>query len=353
MPLPTDRVIAEINITAVKRNVEFFRKQTDNKKIFAVLKAACYGHGETLIPYALEFADGAAVATLEEGLSLRRYNREKPVLILGFVPIASIHVAIENNLALSVFSIEYARAVNAVADKYGAIIDVHVKINTGMNRLGFSPFSNDIFDLLSLKHLKLDGIYSHYAVSASKNERAYELQTQKFIDALSLLKNYAPFTFVHIASTRSANESSVGNAVRIGYGLYGYGCDGLIPALNLRAAVVQTHTIEKRESVGYDYAFTANKTMKIATIAVGYGDGYPRELSDKGKVIHNGVFLPVIGRICMDMTSIDVKNSDVNVGDYVTLLGSDNGKTITADNIGFGYETLCRISPRVTKIITV
>lgn len=351
MLLPTDRTYADVNVKQFIGNVNFFRNKCKNKKIIAVLKASCYGHGDRLAEFVYNNVDAVGVATLDEGIRLRRFCTNIPILILGYVPFGSVFALDKYALSVSVFSLSYAQTLNTQAGKYGIKLKAHLKINSGMDRLGFSyDKEQDLISVLSLGNIIFEGIFSHYAASEKESPDFFLEQTRRFEYAVNICRGlYDKFDFIHIANTSAADENSFGNTVRIGYGLYGYGLKEVTPVLNWKARVIQVHRANKGETVGYGRTYIVEKPALIATLAIGYGDGYPRIMSNCGKVIFNGKFLPVVGRVCMDMMMVNASGSGIKPGDYVTLLGSDNNLSISAEELGFGYEVLCGISPRVKK----
>lgn len=351
MPRRTDRTYAEIDVRALTHNVEFFRKECNGKKIIAILKASCYGHGDRLARYLSDKIDCIGVATVEEGCRIRAFCKNIPILILGFVPRGSIIKAIKSDLTLAVFSERYARIVDEEGLKAGKAIPVHIKVDTGMGRIGFSPEDKEEFSsLIALPNLEIRGIFSHYASSKEENPLTFGIQTEKFISTVDFFeKRGVKFDFVHIANTAAAHLDSVGNAVRVGYGLYGYGRKGVLPVLSWKARVARVRIAMPSERIGYSGSYLVKEKMLVATISAGYGDGYPRSLSNAGKVLYNGRFLPITGRICMDMFMVDATGSSIKEGDEVVLIGKSGDSEINAENLGFGYEVLCRISQRVKR----
>ena len=351
MPLRTDRTYAEIDVSALRNNVNFFRKKCAGKKIIAVFKASCYGHGDELTRFVCNKIDCIGVATVEEGCRIREFCKNTPILVLGFVPPESVKEVLKNKLTLSIFSDRYAAAINAEAVRCGKAVNAHVKINTGMDRLGFAPSDKEkLLALPQYGNLHISGIFSHYAFTERESPVFFATQTKLFLSAVDFcLAAGMSFDFVHMANTAAASSEAVGNAVRIGYGLYGYGCREVTPVLTWKARVVQLHEAAPGERIGYSGSYLVRENSLIATISAGYGDGYPRIMSNCGKVLFNGLILPVVGRICMDMFMIDATGSGITEGDEVILVGKSGNAVITAENLGFGYEVLCGISPRVKR----
>ena len=350
--MPRDeRTYAEIDVDSVLFNLDFFKAKNPGKKIFAVMKADSYGHGDILCKYIEHKIDGLCSATIEEGIRLRQFS-DKPILILGYIPVRMYHALIEYNLTPSVYSCESATLLNEYFSSVNSSIAVHLKINTGMNRMGirYSDFLT-LSRVLSLDRLKITGIYSHLA--SNDDIEFTRLQKQRFLSCVQYCNRLTDgIEFIHIAnSADSASGSDIGNAVRVGYGMYGYGDPSLKNALSWKARVIKTDYLKENETIGYGRTFRTFKPLtKTAVLSVGYGDGYPRDLPGKRFVLYKGMKLPILGRICMDMTVIDVSDADINPGDYVTLLGTSEGITVSAENLGFGYEVLCDISKRVKRI---
>ena len=344
MPQRTDRTYAEISLSALRSNIRFYQTVC-HKKIIAVCKDFAYGHG-AVAPFLEPYVDAFAVATAEEGVRLRLSGVEKPVLVLGYVPTSDLLTAVQNRLTLSLYDVRTAIIQNEFLAGKNALLPVHLKINTGMNRLGLSP--SELPLLVSMQNFRITGIFSHYAVQKTTDELFYNRQTEAFLAALSMGVSLGfPFEFIHLSNSGNALFSPVGNAVRLGYGMYGY--PSLTPAISWYARVVQTRTLYPGESVGYDRTYRVIRPTRIATLSVGYGDGFPRSLSGSGVLLHNGRALPIVGRICMDMMTADVTDTDVATGDYLTLLGQSGAKRISPDDLGFGYEVLSGIAPRVPR----
>ena len=348
MPQRTDRTYAEVSLSALKNNIRFYKNACD-KKIIAVCKAFSYGHG-MISPFLEEYVDAFAVATAEEGVRLRLAGVEKPVLVLGYVSDDDLLRAAFHRLTLSLFDVQTALRQEEILRQNDVTLSAHLKINTGMNRLGLSP--SDLTRFPQLPHVRITGIFSHYAVSRKEDEVFFRRQTDVFLSAISVARARGfSFDFIHLSSSGNALYSPVGNAVRIGYGMYGYGDPILTPALSWYARVVQTHTLSPGETVGYNRTFRTSRPTLLAVLSVGYGDGFPRERSNVGHVLYNGQRLPVVGRVCMDMLFVDGTGTDIRPGKYVTLLGKNSTDVFTPNDLGFGYETLCRISSRVPRYI--
>lgn len=347
MPRRTDRTFVVISRPALLNNLAYYRARCD-KRFIAVCKDASYGHGG-IAPFLQPYVDAFAVATLSEGIALRR-DVTKPILLLGYVPIGDVPVAAENGLTLSAYDVETVLQTDDALERAGMRIDAHIKINTGMNRLGLCS-EPELLCLKSCKNIDFTGIYTHYAVGP-EDQRFRAKQTDRFFSLLSFCeKNGFSFDLIHAANSKNALLSPVGNAVRLGIGLYGYGETELSPALRWYARVVQVRDLSPGETVGYDRTYTAHGPRRIAVLSVGYGDGYPRALSQCGSVLFRGKRLPIAGRVCMDATMIDCTGTDLATGDYVLLLGSDGDQCVWADDLGFGYETLCRIAERVPRYV--
>lgn len=351
---PDNRCFVEIDVTKIISNIKLYRSINKNKRIIAVVKANAYGHGINLIQYIEPYVDYLGVATPEEGALIRQISK-LPIIILGYIATADFPLLDLYNLTPTIYSLYQGKVLSEYFSNKKSTVRVHLKINTGMNRLGIRYDDlTSLQKLFRLPYLNYIGIFSHFA-SAGENETFTSLQSQRFIYALDACSSIGfRFDLIHVSnSAHGLMESSIGNAVRIGYGMYGYGNDKLAPVLSWYARVICVRNITCGDSVGYGCTYTANNPCKIAVISVGYGDGYPRNLSNKGFVLYRGKFLPIIGRICMDMTVIRADGTDIKEDDTVCLIGKNGNNFISAEDLGFGYEILCGISNRVHRIYRV
>ena len=365
------RVWAEINLDAIAHNMRAIRDITNKSaKIMAVVKADAYGHGFLEVTKTLleNGADYLAVALVEEALQLRKNNIDVPILVLGGVSYEAVGEMIENDIMPSVFSYEFAKIISDAAVKMGKTAKIHIKIDTGMSRIGFFAENedtiNEIEKIYNLPSIQIDGIFSHFACSDEKDTSYTHKQFDLFMKVCSELeKRNINIPIKHICNSAGIMmypEMHL-DMVRPGIILYGlYPSDDvdkskldLIPAMSVKADVTHVKNTPAERGVSYGKTYITDKTTKIATVPVGYADGYSRLLSGKAEMYVNGENAKVIGRICMDQCMIDVTNvKNINIGDEVTIFGAD---TITADDVAnwigtINYEIICMIGKRVPRI---
>lgn len=372
------RVCAEVDLDAILHNVQYLNEKIDtHAKLAAVIKADGYGHGSVPIAQELESLDfvwGFAVATPEEAFLLRENGVKKPVLVLGSVfPYAYERMAKED-IRATVFSQEMLPVLSQAAERVGKSLKVHVKVDTGMARIGVAPdeeglaFVTALMEYVRDGSLMLEGIFTHFARADERDRTDAERQLELFKGFLDRLQSEAGIDVPlrHCANSAAilAFPKSNLDMVRAGIALYGLlpsgevpgGPSGLEPALSLRSRIVLVKTLRKGQSVSYGGTFTAERDMRIATIPVGYGDGYPRSLSGRGSVLIRGKRAAVLGRVCMDQFMVDVSDiPDASEGDIVTLIGADGEERITAEELGdlsgrFNYELVCDLGRRVPRV---
>lgn len=369
------RVYAEINLDQVQENLNHIKAGLPEKtEIIAVVKTDGYGHGA--IPVAkkvehLPFIRGFAVATLEEGAALRESGIKKPILMLGYIYPNQYEQMVSYDLEATIFQRHTAEGLSKAAVKLGKTAAVHIKIDTGMNRLGFKPTKENLEKIVYIVRecpgIKLTGIATHY-ISADENdkERAKQqfAQFKSFLDELKQCGIEIPCR--HCANSAGIIDGLDGGfeAVRAGISMYGiYPSDEvnkqrikLKPALSLISQAVYIKEIEAGESVSYGAMYVADSKRKVATIPIGYGDGYPRSLTNKGYVLIHGKKAPVLGRICMDQFMVDVTHIDgIQEGDKVTLIGTDGGASLPIEELSelsgrFPYEFMCDLGKRIPRI---
>ncbi|HIY26479.1 MAG TPA: alanine racemase [Candidatus Acutalibacter pullistercoris] len=374
------RTWAEIDLDALAQNFREVRKAADPKAmVCCVVKADAYGHGAVRV--AREFAslgaDWFAVSNLEEALQLRRAGIETPVLVLGYTPADKAGTLSRENISQCVYSLEYARDLSRFAREVGVKVNIHLKIDTGMSRLGFyyQDISRDeaaveeVKEACSLPGLIPQGIFTHFAVS--DEGQAGDAFTMRQFGCLkemieSLARAGVNFPVRHCANSAGVFDYPLSHLdmVRAGIVLYGLYPSGelrsrpaLKPALALKSVVSHVKTLLPGATVSYGRKFTAQHEMRVATVPVGYADGYPRLLSPGGaEVLIRGKRCPILGRICMDQLMADVTALDqVRVGDTVTLIGRDGEEEITADELAekegtINYEVVCALSKRVPRV---
>ena len=364
------RVCAYISTSAIRHNFKEIKKSLPEKmKIMSVIKADGYGHGALTVARELEKdSDYFAVATIEEALALRKDGIELPIMLLGYTFPEYFEQAVENDITITILSLKDAKILSAIAKKLGKTAKIHVAVDTGMSRIGFPPTKEGALEVLEISLLDsvfLEGVFTHFATSDEKDKEFTHLQEKKFSEFKKMLINCG----VNVPIYHCANSGAIMqhrdfsyDMVRPGIILYGLNPSDevpknlldLIPAMELKSHITFVKNIKKGDTVSYGRSFTADKDMKIATIPVGYADGYPRLLSNRGRVIVNGHYAPITGRICMDQFMVDVSGIDVSVGDEVILMGRDGDLFISADEIArhaqtINYEVVCGISKRVPR----
>ena len=365
-------ITAEINLAAFKNNIQELRKTLKpGCRIIAVVKANAYGHGIIkMAESALEFgADSLAVARGTEAVQLRKNDIYSPILVFGYTTDDEIDALIFNNITFTVFDYEMARKINDHALKLNRQAIAHIKIDTGMSRLGFVSKIETLDKIKKIKELPnllLEGVYTHFA-DADNYDKHYTLQQlAQFKNFLKLLEdNNINIPIKHAANSAATidHPDAHFDAVRPGIALYGLYPSEYInkntvklkPVMKLKVEVAQVKTIPKGTKVGYGCRFTATEDIKIATLPIGYADGFTRMLKN-GEVLVNGYRAPVIGTICMDQCMINVnKIPNVKAGDEVVIIGKQNGSVIHTEEIAeklntINYEVACMISFRIPRI---
>ena len=369
-----ERVKAVVSLDAIAHNFAEMKKNiAKGTKIVAVIKADGYGHGAEAIARLIEDYDyiwGFAVATPEEALQLRTFGVKKPILILGIVFAEYFTQMIAKEIRLTVCTYEMAQKLSEEAQRQGRDVHIHIGLDTGMSRIGFADRQESVEEIKKisqLPNLKIEGMFTHFA-------RADETDRSPAIDQLNRYLNFAKLledAGIQIPMKHCSNSAGIIrvpeanlNAVRAGITIYGIYPSNeverdivkLIPAMELKSHISYIKTVEPGAAFSYGGTFTAKKEMKVATIPVGYADGYPRSLSNKGWVLIHGKKAPILGRVCMDQFMVDItKIPDAKAGDEVTLIGKDGKEFISIEKFGdlsgrFSYEFACDISKRVPRV---
>ena len=366
------RAYAKVDLDAIKHNLTVTKKALkDNMKLAAVVKADGYGHGSVPVSlYIKDIVDFFCVATLEEGFNPRYHGITNSILILACIPRNSYKESIVFDIRESVFTLDQAKRINDEAGELGKKISIHIAIDTGMNRIGFKPTkeSADIIKEISeMENIEIEGIFTHFHSADESDLTSAKEQESLFRKFLDLLKSMGIEPPIVHASNSAAIVNGIGtdfDMVRLGITMYGVAPSNEVnltdfdyrPALSIYSTITYIKRIKAGECVSYGATFKAEKDMDIATISFGYADGYPRDLSNKGYVLINGVKCNIIGRICMDQTIVDVSNvPNVNIGDTVVILGKSDGYSITVDELTkdsntFSYEFICGINKRVPRL---
>ena len=363
---------AEIDLDAIAYNTRNIKKLIGDKDLIAVVKANCYGHGVIdIIPTLLENGVSRfAVAMISEALEIRDNKITAPVMILGFTPLYLGEELINNNIEQTVYDLDYAKELSKIALTLNKKAKIHIAIDTGMGRIGFLPNEksiDNITEICSLEGIEVIGIFTHFSTSDEKDKEYSHEQFTKMLSVMDTLKKRGiDIPLKHVANSGAIIDlpDTYLDAVRAGIILYGYYPSdeidknnlALKPALTLKATITNVKTLEKDMYVSYGRTFkTSNETI-VATIPVGYADGYLRKLAENGKVIIKGEFAPIIGRICMDQFMIDVTNiPDVKIGDEVILLGEKNGLKYNADDMAkkldtINYEVTSMLKSRLPRV---
>ena len=351
------RTHTEINLGAIRRNAEAIKAYT-GKQLIAVVKAEAYGHG--MIPVAETLhavADMFAVATVEEGVTLRQGGIQKPILILfSSLPEEAAQI-VEHRLTPTVADWEFASRLNTVTP---STVNIHVNINTGMNRSGirWAEAVEFLHRLKTLDRLEIEGAFTHFATADEADKSFVSVQLKRFSSVFA----GKSIKMLHVANSAAslAVSASHFDAVRPGLSLYGvYPASEkpivLEPALTWKTRIGWMGSISEEEGVSYGLTYKASRQTDVAMIQVGYGDGYPRALSGVGEVLIGGVRCPIIGRVCMDVSVVELRSAaNISVGDEVVLIGKQGNAEITVDEIAhragtISYEILTQIGQRVKR----
>ncbi len=365
------RAYSRTNLDAIGHNFkELASLCGEEVKKCAIVKADAYGHGAVTVSKFLEDkADYFAVACFEEAIELRKAGIGKPVIILGYSDYSQFREITEFNITATIYRYEDALALDKVAKDIGKKAAIHVAVDTGMGRIGFeySEKSADIVKEISkLENICLEGIFSHYAKADYEDKTSAKKQTERFIRFLEELeKREVSIPIKHICNSAGIIDlDSHFNMVRMGIAIYGcYPSDevmkervNLHPAMEVISHVIHVKDVPEGTPIGYGHSYITDSKKTIATISIGYADGFSRSLSNKGYVLIRGEKAHVVGKVCMDQIMVDVTDIDgVCVGDEAIILGKSGNREITAEEIGalsgsFNYEVLTTFMPRVTRI---
>lgn len=367
------RVYAQIDLGAVREN---FRNMKANLaqgvQMIAVIKTDGYGHGAVRIAQTVEAYDylwGFAVATVEEGMELREAGIRKPILLLGFTFPEDYDTIVRNEMRPAVFKFSMAQQINEAARKAGIIAPIHLALDTGMSRIGFAPTeecADEAARIAALDCLQIEGMFSHFARADEIDKTSAYEQYERYQEFVRMLEERG----VKIPMKHIGNSAAIAelpdvhmDAVRAGITVYGiYPSDEVdrskLPLKSVMSLISHISYIKEVPAgtpVSYGGTFVTARPTRIATIPVGYGDGYPRLLSNKADVLIRGHRVPILGRVCMDQFMVDVTDIEAEEFDRVVLLGTDGEETITVDELGhlsgrFPYEFTCDINTRVPRV---
>lgn len=363
------RTEAAIDLDAAEHNFNITRaKLPENVKLLCVIKADAYGHGA--VPLAKLFegrADFYGVACIEEAIELKKAGIKTPVLILGAVPKEFYSDIVKHDIRVPIFNLEDAKALSAEAVKQNKTAPFHFCVDTGMSRIGFQvnkESADACLEITKLPNIEAEGLFSHFATADEKDLSKAIAQRDKFKEFIKLLEERG----INIPIKHINNSAGIMNfdeyfdMCRMGiilYGLYpSHEVDENLlkikPVMEWRAHITHIKELEPGREISYGGTYKTGETRRIATIPVGYADGYPRCLSNKGKVLINGEFAPITGRVCMDQFMVDITGIDAKVGDTVVLVGKSGSKELSMEEVSenaysFNYELPCRVARRVPR----
>ncbi len=365
---PNPMARAEIDLSALSHNVAVIQKRLCHGSTFmAVIKKNAYGHG--VIPVARHLVsigiDNLAVYSLEEGLELRQANIDVPILLFRMVPPRDARIAVAEHLTPTVMDAESAIALNSAAREMDTTVKVHVKVDTGLNRSGASP--KDVAELMpflfGLEHLEVEGLYTHFASADEPDKTPTETQLSRFLD---LARTFPSIKLRHTANSAAAirfPETHL-SMVRVGISLYGlYPSDSVVwdiplkPVLSLMGPIVRIHRLKPGDGVGYGLTWKATNDTVVALVPMGYGDGLPRLLSNRGEALVRGQRVPIRGRVSMDQTVVDITGvPQAEIGDVVTFIGRQPPGEITADEVAawantINYEVVTTLPSQLPRIL--
>lgn len=369
------RTWAEVDLTAAEKNFNIIKDKAKGSKVCCVVKADGYGHGAKVLSKLYESlgADYLAVSNIDEAEELRDYGIELPILILGYTPVDDAKRLIKLKLTQAVYSLDFARALSEKCRELEGTIKVHIKIDTGMSRIGFMCQSfprdegsvDEIAEVCGLYGLEAEGIMAHFSVADEGEEgREYtEKQLENFDYTINALKDRnIEFDIIHHANSAGTEdyENAHKTMVRAGIILYGLAPSGklagalpLSPIMTLKTSVASVKKIYKGTTISYGRTFEAEEDMTVATVTIGYADGYFRDFSNKGYMLIKGKKCRILGRVCMDQTIVDVSDvCDVRIGDEAIVFSATESPTVDdlasfADTIN--YEVICAVSKRVPR----
>lgn len=368
------RIQAEIDLDAMTYNLEHIKKNLKpGTKIIAVLKADGYGHGAVPLGRRIQQDSevwGIAVATVEEGVELREAGITKPILILGYTYQEDYQKIVDMDFRPAVFKKSMAQELSKAAVRAGKTLKIHIKIDTGMTRIGYRNVETDVPEILEISRLagiEVEGIFTHFARADETDTTPARIQYEKFQEFLHALEEEGlSIPMKHCSNSAGIIRMQEANldAVRAGIILYGLYPSPeveqepvpLKPLMSLRSHIAYIKTVEPGVEISYGGIFTTTRKTRVATIPVGYADGYARGLSNKGSVLIRGKRAPILGRVCMDQFMVDVTDiPEARELDQVTLLGKDQEDCITMEELGnlsgrFNYEFACCISKRVPRV---
>lgn len=373
------RTWAEISLNAIEHNYNVIRnKVADDTKVCCVIKADGYGHGAVELSQIYEKlgADFFAVSNIDEGIEIRKSGSKLPIVILGYTPVSEAKNLAEYDISQAVFSLEYAKELSEKCVEEDCICKMHIKVDSGMSRIGFmcQEFPRDeysieeICEACCLPNLEVEGLFTHFCVSDEDAEgREFtNKQYENFIHVRdSLKKRGVDISVVHCSNSGAIEDypETCCDMVRAGIILYGLAPSSkladrldLVPAMTLKTVVAFVKEVQKGATISYGRTFTANRKMKIATVPIGYADGFIRQNAKDGYMTVNGKKAKIVGRICMDQTMLDVTDiEDVKTGDEVVVFGTGENGEPTADSLAentgtINYETVCLVGKRVPRI---
>ena len=365
------RSFAYIDLDAVDHNFDELKKLVDpSVKVLSIVKADAYGHGSAEVAKHLEGkTDFFAVSSVGEGVELRKAGIKKPVLILSYTSPFEYNELLDYDIRAAIYNFEEAKQLSELAAEKGKKAVIHIALDTGMGRIGFQvteEAADTVRKISELPGIEIEGLFSHYSTADMEDKAEADKQTERFDSFLAMLeKRGVEIPIKHICNSAGTMEFSRHyDMVRLGVALY-----GLFPsdevdqsrlklqrAMQVISHVIHVKTVEKGTAIGYGRVYIAPEQRKIATVCIGYADGYNRAFTGKGYVLINGKKAPVVGKVCMDQIMVDVSDiENVKVGDEAVILGRSGSEEITAEELGamvssFGYEVICNFMPRVTRV---
>lgn len=373
MKLEYFRVCANISLDAIRDNIKSGKALlAPGTKMLGVVKADAYGHGAVPVAKAIDdLVDAYGVSMPEEGVELRKAGLTKPIVILGYTAPEVAELAIRYDIIMAVFQSEIAEKYNEIAKKLNKKAKVHIKLDTGMSRIGYlcrEESLDDIEKIAKLPYVEIDGMFTHFSKADELDKTFARNQFKKYMEfATALEARGIKLPCKHVCNSAGIIDIPEGDLdmVRFGVTMYGmYPTDEVTkermpvtPAMEVKTHISYIKTLPAGVGIGYSGTFVTERETRVATLSVGYGDGYPRGLSNAGRVLIHGKSAPILGRICMDQCMVDVSHiPEAKQGDVVTLMGRDGDDFISAEEIGatvgnsFHYEVVCDISKRVPRV---